>query len=257
VGTFFVYTLGTGLLRGGNAGFFEYFIHWGSAVCAPYLMYMNSMRLDKKYELEPIRFRWLDPLTGPIKDWLIPKVPGDLRDTGPLHARSAGDEIIIEVSGSTAKFGEVEIPVAKITNVEYEREHRGLLIGGGIFLPMVLIAILGKMTNESFIGFFPQLFGLASLAVGAVLIFWGVVQSTPAGKLAGPYRILWVHYTKEDDDSGVFHIKFNRPEDERAFLQTLENGLKTMPRAEISTAPATDTAKLEPGRLRRLIPFKF
>jgi hypothetical protein len=163
----------------------------------------------------------------------------------------------VRVADGAVTIGSDSVPISRVTEVEHEREHRVLLAGLGIFLPMVLIVIIGKMSNESFTGFFPQLFGLASLAFGALLIFWGIVQGTPAGKLAGPFRSLILHFSKEDGMPDLKYLRFNQPADERLFLQAIENGLKVMPRAE-TTATPDPAPKPQGGKLRQLVSaFKF
>ncbi len=260
VGTFFVHTLCTGLHReGSNAGFFEYAIDVVATASSPFLMYLNSMRLDRKYEMEPIRFRWLEAIVAPVKNRLVPKVNESIRETPLFQVKDAlrGGAMQVQVSNGMVKFGDHMVPVGNVKKINYGREYRGSLLGVGVVLPVVLIVIIGKATNEEFIGFFPQFFGLASLVLGAVLVLWGLIQATPPGRLQGPFRTIDFYFAVDGEKNEQVYLKFQKPQDERMFVQALDNGLKAMPKPEPIQTPVAVTLKPESSRLRKLIPFKF
>ncbi len=259
-GTYLVYFLGYALLTHDpeQAGFFEYAIAWGALIPAPYLMYANSIRLDRKYELEPIRFRWLERIVSPIKNRLIPAVNENLRETPRFTVKDAYNKstMDVQVSNGTVRFGETTIPVGNVKNVSYERERRGMLIAAGVILPIAIIVMVGKMNNEDFTGFFPQLFGALGLGAGIALLLWGFIQATPPGRLQGPFRIVNFYLAKSEEENGQVYLKFAHPKDERMFVQAIENSLKAIPVPEpVAPVPAENTP--EGGRLRRLVPFKF
>ncbi len=261
VGTFFIYTLGTGLIMDPEkAGFFEYAIHYSTAIAAPFLMYLNSMRLDRKYEIEPIRFRWLERLMSPIKDRLVSKVDENLQDTPVFRVRDTlkGGTMDVQVSNGVVTLGEEKVPVGSVKKISYNRDRTRSLLVAGILLPIVFIVILGNITNEDFAGFFPQLFGLLSLVFGGLLVFWALVENTPPGKFQGPFRSVDVFFARDNATNGQVYLAFLRPEEERAFVQALENGLKAIPVPEPVTRSVVIDQQPQGGKLKQLVrAFKF
>lgn len=256
-GTYLVYFLGYALLTNDpeQAGFLEYTIHIFAVAVAPYLMYENSMRLDRKYDLEPLRFRWLERIVAPVKNRLVPPVDEQVRETPVLHVKDMynGVPMDVQIANGMVQFGETTVPIGNIKTISYERERRGSLLAAGVILPIVLIVIIGKANGEDFKSFFPQLFGVAGLAGGLVLILWALIQATPPGRLQGPFRHVNFYFAKDDETNDQVYIKFARPEEERKFVQAIENGLKAMPKPDVIAGPSpVSETGAEGGRLTRL-----
>ncbi len=260
-GTYLVYFLGYALLTNDpeQAGFLEYTIHIFAVVVAPYLMYENSMRLDRKYELEPIRFRWLERLVAPVKNRLIPPVDEKVRETPVFHVKDVYKKapMDVQVANGIVQFGETKVPVANVKTISYEREYRGWLLSAGVILPILLIVFIGKSSGEDFTGFFPQLFSVAGMAGGLALVLWAFIQKTPPGRIQGPFRHMNFYFAKDEQTNGQVYIKFARPEEERKFVQSIENSLKAMPKPEVPLTPSP-AVPTEGGRLKQLRrAFKF
>lgn len=263
-GTYLVYFVGYALLTHDpeEAGFLEYAIAWTANIAAPYLMYANSIRLDKKYQLEPIRFRWLEFIAAPIKNRFVPAVDENVRETPvfPVTDAYAKAPMNVQIANGMVTFGEITVPIGNIKRVSYERERSMLLTTAGIVLPIALIVIIGKTIDEEFIAFSAQLFGAASLGLGALLLMWGLIPAMPPGRLQGPFRIISFYFAKTEEENAQVYLRFAKPEDERMFVQAVENGLKAMPKPEAplqTPAFTAGDAVQESGRLRKLVPFKF
>ena len=154
------------------------------------VIYLNSIRLDRKYELEPARNKLIDAFVDPIVKFLVPPVDPDIRETPPLSAKTdRGQAIEARVSADgVVTVGEDRVPVAQLS-IGVERKHRVKLVFGGVILFFAGPIIIKNMYG-TFNGFMPETLGLIGIIASVLLVVVGFYEKTPPGKLAGSFRYL-------------------------------------------------------------------
>jgi hypothetical protein len=205
---------------------------------APFVFYLNSLRLDAKNNLATIRFKWFDLALAAVKSRFVRPVIPDIRETGVLQGREpkSGASMTAQVAGQWVTMGNAKVPIGDIRKTAYGRRNRVQLgVAGAVLLLIFSRSILGGSSGVGH-GFVSQIFSVAGLALAALLLVWASLPNALAGKLGGPYRFLKVFYFGgKSADAGFAQMQFNDAEDEHRFVSAIANCLKAMPRNEPKT----------------------
>lgn len=235
-----------------GAPFSGYLIDWCLTIGGFFFVYLNSLRLDAKYDLVPINNPWIDRAITPVLKWLTGVVARDVRETGALTVKTdAAPSMEISVhSDHTVRLGAEVIPVWHIISIKEHREYRVTFFVVGLLLFFVVPGVLQATVGE-FDSFMPQAIGLAGLLCSAYLVITALLPATPPGKLQAPLRSQVITYDDAENKPRFLQVWFKSPADERLFIQAWKNGVKdvnAMKKASVSenSAPfvAAEVVKL-------------
>ncbi|MCB1682556.1 MAG: hypothetical protein H6858_10235 [Rhodospirillales bacterium] len=231
VGTYAVHVLGTSFHLQSQypegAPLSGYLMDWGMTFAAFFLLYLNSKRLDSKYELEPVENKKIDVILAPVLNWVTSPAPKAVRETGLLHAKALDGqaiEIAVQADQSVRLGGDV-VPVSHIRDVEEVRTFRMLMRVAGIVLffaaPVVVKGMFGGFESS-----IAQILGVAGIVFSAYLVLTSFLNRTPPGKLQGPFRSHSILFDDVEKNSKIVELKFASAKDERLFMQALKNHQK-------------------------------
>jgi hypothetical protein len=226
LGTFFVHALGSAFHRpndfGEPAPISGYLVDAVMTVGGCLLLYLNSIRLDRKYGLIPPRIALLDRLIAPLQNRLIPVMPIDKDDSLFVRAKiDSGKPVEVGLrSDGMVQLGASQFPLRNLLSVETNRDHRGLLAVCAVFLFFAGPGILKNMFGD-FQSLTAQALGLSAVLGSAYLLLMSLLPKTPAGKLAGPFRFVELCYTDTDDRPRLHSLKFETASDEIRFRRAL------------------------------------
>lgn len=233
-GTSLVHALARRLHVTGNATMDAYIIDGMLTGLAPFVFYLNSIRLDVKYAHAPIRFKWFDVIFALIKNRFVRPAIQGIRETNVLPVREVKSNATMnaQVAGERVTMGNVNVPVGNIQKCTHGRRQRIWLAVAGLILGFIFIGSIGGGDAQQARELGSQIFGLSGLALAALLLLWAFLPNALEGRLGGPFRFLEVFYIGENGaDGGKVQMQFNSAEDEHRFVSAIENGLKGLRRS--------------------------
>lgn len=202
-----------------------YLTDYAITITAFFFLYLNSQRLDEKYELEPVETQWINRIVDPALKWLFPVVPWNLRETGILVAKTAQDAPIeIEMQpGQNLRVGEDIVPVQFLTITE-KRKHRGRVALAGLALLFGSISLVDALFG--FDDFFPYLLSGAGMALGFFLAVSSLGGESRPGRLQAPFRWLQFSYPTGSGINKLVELQFRKRMDEKVFRRALMNAMR-------------------------------
>ncbi len=188
-----------------------------------FIVYWNSIRLDRSAGLVPVRIAWIERLVQHVQNRLVPVVPEGITETGILPGQASnGSAVELSLQQGAALIGTERIPLDALVEVAQVRERRGLLGCSGVLL-LIVAPLLVKGIFGDFSGTVAKWLGFGAILYAAWLVLVAVIERTPAGRLGGPFRSLRVTWRVEDGSLRSTSVRLRHPRDERLFTAAVGN----------------------------------